>query len=272
MSDCRLSVQYSTVYSNLPTFQKTGKRIMQKEADGKSEEPGDGVGARRGNYYYAHGTVATDPNFARPEKITAEEAARRERVLNGIATDAAAAGGETSIVEKLGPSSWNVKDYHWEEKDKTDWARARLQEIMGGVSAPVGKKGTVRVEDVIAEGFLAVNIRKGKMKTFFELTLTVKWVGTLEDKRFGTTTVRGSVVTRELTHEDATGLHANPGDVEEIWIQKLATCNVEQASQQEDMDRTLRQQRMLEKVWTKKCAPDVKAKLCEFLEEVRVKT
>ena len=45
---------------------------------------GSGVGARRGNYYYAHGTVATDPNFSRPEKITAEEAARRQAALNGV--------------------------------------------------------------------------------------------------------------------------------------------------------------------------------------------
>ena len=157
----------------------------QKTEEVKSEGA-SGVGARRGNYYYAHGTVATDPNFARPEKITAEEAARRERELNG--------DGEGSA-GKLGPSSWNVKDYHWEEKDKTEWAKERLQELMGAVSAPVGKKGTVRVGEVGVEGFLAVNIRKGKMKTFFEMTI-VAWVGQLEDKRFGTTTVRGSMTTR----------------------------------------------------------------------------
>lgn len=239
-------------------------------ADGGGAGVAAGVGARRGNYYYAHGTVATDPNFARPEKITAEEAARRESVLNGFATTGPGEGG--AGVEKLGPSSWNVKDYHWEEKDKTEWARARLQELLGGVSAPVGKKGTVGVGRVGADGFLAVNIRKGKMKTFFELTVEVHWVGTLEDKRFGTTVVRGSVATRELTHEDATGLHVAPDDVEEMWLDKLATCGVEQASQQEDMDRILRQQRLLEKVWAKKCVPAVKAKLREFMEEVRVKT
>ena len=233
----------------------------QKTEEVKSEGA-SGVGARRGNYYYAHGTVATDPNFARPEKITAEEAARRERELNG--------DGEGSA-GKLGPSSWNVKDYHWEEKDKTEWAKERLQELMGAVSAPVGKKGTVRVGDVGVEGFLAVNIRKGKMKTFFEMTIKVAWVGTLEDKRFGTTTVRGSMTTRELTHEDATGMHASPSEVEEIWVPKLSTCAVEQASQEEDMDRTLRQQRLLEKVWKKQCVSAVKAKLLEFLEEVRVK-
>jgi hypothetical protein len=238
---------------------------------------GSGVGARRGNYYYAHGTVATDPNFSRPEKITAEEAARRQAALNGVGAvpgehpgeHGARAGG---AAEKLGPSSWNVKDYHWEETDRTEWARARLQELLGGVSADVGKKkGTVRVGRVGADGFLAVNVRKGKMKTFFELTVTVHWVGTLEDKRFGTTTVRGSAATRELTHEDATGLHVAPGGVEEMWVGKLATCGVEQASQQEDMDRILRQQRLLEKVWAKKCVPAVKAKLREFMEEVRVK-
>lgn len=66
------------------------------------------------------------------------------------------------MVRSLAPwgvfsSFWNVKDYHWEEKDKTEWAKARLQELMGGVSASVGKKGTVRVSDVGVDGFLAVN-------------------------------------------------------------------------------------------------------------------
>ena len=127
----------------------------QKTEEVKSEGA-SGVGARRGNYYYAHGTVATDPNFARPEKITAEEAARRERELNG--------DGEGSA-GKLGPSSWNVKDYHWEEKDKTEWAKERLQGLWGLCPRPWGKR-VPSVGEVGVEGFLAVNIRKGKMKTF----------------------------------------------------------------------------------------------------------
>jgi hypothetical protein len=237
------------------------------DATGTTTDDVDGVGARRGGYYYAHGCVATDPNFAKPKKITAEEAAIVE---------------EANDSDKKGPSAWNVNDYHWEEKDKTPWAKYRLNELLGNINVTLGKKGTVTVTSVDVDGFLCVNVRKGKLIPLFELTLKIHWTGTMiGGKKNGNTVVEGIMCTRELNHEDAAATKDSEDKTEEldnIWLEKTATCHV--VSKEDDylsvkdqtaVDRVLRHQGILNVTFMKKCLPKLKAKLNEFLEEVRVK-
>ena len=219
-----------------------------------------GVGARTGGYYYAHGAVATDPNFAKPQKITAEAAAL------------AVADQDNG---KLGPSQWNVNDYHWEEKDKTVWAKNRLNELLGNINVQLGKKGHVDISTVEVEGFMCVNVRKGKLIPLFELTLKVKWTGTMHgDKRNGPTVVEGSMSTRELNHEDATASLIH--DLGDIWLEKKAECvvvedeNMLSGKDHTAVDRVLRQQTLLNKMFLKKCMPQLRTQLRVFLEEVRV--
>jgi hypothetical protein len=237
-----------------------------------AETTDDGVGARRGGYYYAHGAVATDPNFSKPQKMTLEEAAAIELQNEG--------GNKSEM------SKWNAKDYHWEEKDKTEWAKERLNTLLGTVQVNIGKKGSVNVDEVQVEGFLCVNVRKGKLITLFELTLTVKWTGRMEgDKRHGPTVVKGTISTRELNHEDASATkegEKKTEDLGQIWLNKKAQCQVVEEEEettagagllvkdQTAVDRILRQQMILQKTFTKKCMPLLRVRLTDFLTEVRV--
>ena len=61
--------------------------------------------ARQGTYYYAFGDKASDANFQAPQRITKEEALKKDRYeswrfLNG------------------------TNNYHWEEKNLMPWAEA----------------------------------------------------------------------------------------------------------------------------------------------------
>ena len=239
---------------------------------------GMGVGARVGSYYYAHGEKKSDPNYARPQKISAEQAAAAEAaryagkqtIRVGSASD-----GEQTQLGSL--SSWNVDDWHWEERDMTAWARSRLQQLLGGISASLGKKGSVAVHDVeIPEGFLAINVRKKKLIPIFELTLCVRWRGEFIDTRYGNTVVDGELRTREFNHDDATAAATEAGVNEPIWdLRKGLTSTVAHAADEQDgmerMDRRMRHQALLDKTFLKKCVPEVQRQLQLFLEEVRVK-
>jgi activator of HSP90 ATPase len=154
---------------------------------------------------------------------------------------------------------------------------SRLQLLLGGVSASLGKKGSVAVQDVeVEEGFLAINVRKKKLIPIFELTLCVRWRGEFVDTRYGNTVVDGEMRTREFNHDDATASATEAGVEEPIWdLQKGLTSSVAQAAEDqggmERMDRRMRHQALLDKTFLKKCVPEVQRQLQVFLEEVRVK-
>ena len=63
-----------------------------------TESSESGVGARTGGYYYAHGTVATDTNYAKPKQISAEEAKKIEQVFRVKKILGARYGGGRKIV------------------------------------------------------------------------------------------------------------------------------------------------------------------------------
>lgn len=44
----------------------------------------------------------------------------------------------------------NVNGWHWEEKDRMEWSRARLGELLGGLDAGLdaGSVGSLRIERV----------------------------------------------------------------------------------------------------------------------------
>ena len=236
-----------------------------------TESSESGVGARTGGYYYAHGTVATDTNYAKPKQISAEEAKKIEQ--------------ETTTTASV--SKWNAKDYHWEEKDKTEWAKTQLNESFKTVSLQIGKnKGSIQIINVEVDGFLCVNIRKGKLIPLFELILKVTWSGRMEDSKNGPTIVEGTISTREINHEDAAATKpeqkmkvaaGHEEALEEIWLSKTAECNVKEEDENvakvrytHSVDRMLRQQTLLNKMFMKKCMPELKGKLVLFLEQVRL--
>ena len=117
------------------------------EAAARTREATEGVGAREGLYYYAHGHKKTDANFARPKRITAQEAAELEAHI----------GGGTG-----GGSKWNSSNYHWEERDHTEWARSRVRELIQAVTVKLRSKCSIRMKEVALDGFATINVRKAK--------------------------------------------------------------------------------------------------------------
>ena len=227
------------------------------------EQATQGVGARVGGYYYAHGAVATDPNFSRPQRISSEEVAALDKEVD----------------ENTSVSKWNHKNYHWEEQDRTDWVKTRLNELLGSITVNIGKKGSVCVSNVAVEGFMCVNVRKGKLIPLFELTLNVHWTGRMEDARNGPTIVTGMMPTRELNFEDAPAVKEGEKQVESIledrWLVKKSVCNLSEednvvgvVKDQTSVDRMIRHQTILNKTFTKKILPMLRSRLSEFLVEV----
>ncbi|KAG2488227.1 hypothetical protein HYH03_013220 [Edaphochlamys debaryana] len=85
------------------------------------------------------------------------------------------------LVKDMGEQGRNVNNWHWSERDVTDWAKHRLGELLGGVTltaAPAAAAST-GLESVGGEAFL--NIRKGKMIASYDLEIRVGWKGELTD-------------------------------------------------------------------------------------------
>ena len=112
--DCRdrtrqIDIRTMSVIVNDDNHVKEG--AATEEADGSATEGTVSVGARQGTYYYAFGDKASDANFQAPQRITKEEALKKE------------------IDMKAGVSKWNANNYHWEEKNLMPWAEAFLSEL-----------------------------------------------------------------------------------------------------------------------------------------------
>eukprot|EP00695_Tsukubamonas_globosa_P003522 TRINITY_DN677_c0_g1_i1.p1 TRINITY_DN677_c0_g1~~TRINITY_DN677_c0_g1_i1.p1 ORF type:complete len:184 (-),score=51.30 TRINITY_DN677_c0_g1_i1:74-553(-) len=78
-------------------------------------------------------------------------------------------------------STWNVNNWHWEEKNWTEWTYTRLREVLSNVTVdiPSGSLKSIEVNGLHGEAY--VNIRKGKKRVGYELDFSVKWEGELQD-------------------------------------------------------------------------------------------
>lgn len=70
-----------------------------------------------------------------------------------------------------GPNWKNVNNWHWIEKDCTGWAHDRLKELLPSVKTIVDGKvlKVVKVDSI--EGDVSVNVRKGRIRQIFDLTM-----------------------------------------------------------------------------------------------------
>eukprot|EP01026_Neomeris_dumetosa_P029738 TRINITY_DN24012_c0_g1_i4.p2 TRINITY_DN24012_c0_g1~~TRINITY_DN24012_c0_g1_i4.p2 ORF type:complete len:188 (+),score=30.60 TRINITY_DN24012_c0_g1_i4:78-566(+) len=78
----------------------------------------------------------------------------------------------------------NVNSWHWEEVNKLEWCKDRLQQLLEGLETaqyPVELQIT-KLADVKGEAFLTR--RKGNKKfAVYDLTLEMKWEGKLEHQQ-----------------------------------------------------------------------------------------
>ncbi|KAG2424466.1 hypothetical protein HXX76_014518 [Chlamydomonas incerta] len=100
----------------------------------------------------------------------------------------------------------NVNGWHWEEKDRKEWTKARLAELFSGKvlfeaaegGAAEGAPAELRVERLKdLTGDAAITTRKGNKRfAIFDLTVSLAWEGRLAGE--GGATARGEIRVEEV--------------------------------------------------------------------------
>lgn len=69
----------------------------------------------------------------------------------------------------------NVNGWHWEEKNRFNWCKQRLEELMTDIpAAETGSLAITKVTDVVGEAM--THTRKGNKKSaIYDLKITMKW-------------------------------------------------------------------------------------------------
>ncbi|XP_028293074.1 activator of 90 kDa heat shock protein ATPase homolog 1b [Gouania willdenowi] len=81
------------------------------------------------------------------------------------------------IVEERADAT-NVNNWHWTERDATNWSSEKLKSLLVGLSVD-NEDGMVEVTEVSkVEGEASINNRKGKLIFFYEWNLKAVWIGT----------------------------------------------------------------------------------------------
>ncbi|CAL8273770.1 unnamed protein product [Merluccius merluccius] len=81
------------------------------------------------------------------------------------------------IVEERADAT-NVNNWHWTERDATNWSSDKLKSLLMGLSVE-NEEGACEVTEVgKVEGEASINNRKGKLIFFYEWTLKATWTGT----------------------------------------------------------------------------------------------
>ncbi|XP_034015357.1 activator of 90 kDa heat shock protein ATPase homolog 1b [Thalassophryne amazonica] len=80
------------------------------------------------------------------------------------------------IVEERADAT-NVNNWHWTERDATNWSSDKLKSLLLGVNVE-NEEGSCEVTDVSkVEGEASINNRKGKLIFFYEWNLKATWTG-----------------------------------------------------------------------------------------------
>mmetsp|Transcript_14460 Transcript_14460/g.34882 ORF Transcript_14460/g.34882 Transcript_14460/m.34882 type:complete len:277 (+) Transcript_14460:415-1245(+) len=153
--------------------EETTEATEEQETGGDSNSKGNGKSAAKGaaakkgeqgyHYWHQQANQGTAPRTA-PQKLTAEEAAALEK-------EGGDAGGQGS--------SWN-KAGTWEERGHTDWAKARVDELVLGKALPIPGMmpagATVAIKSVKTfKGDATVVMVRGKPRHGFDFDITLTW-------------------------------------------------------------------------------------------------
>ncbi|KAJ8341368.1 hypothetical protein SKAU_G00336590 [Synaphobranchus kaupii] len=80
------------------------------------------------------------------------------------------------IVEERADAT-NVNNWHWTERDVTNWSSDKLKELLMGVHVE-NDEGSCEVTEVSKlEGEASINNRKGKLIFFYEWSIKATWTG-----------------------------------------------------------------------------------------------
>ncbi|XP_062503043.1 activator of 90 kDa heat shock protein ATPase homolog 1-like isoform X2 [Corticium candelabrum] len=103
------------------------------------------------------------------------------------------------IVEERADAT-NVNNWHWTEKDASEWSKTLLKELFRGLKIEDGDAKCQTTDVSKVEGEASVNNRKAKTIVFYEWTVTIDWKGTLNDDDVP---IRGTIEIPNLSEEIA---------------------------------------------------------------------
>ncbi|GET87730.1 hypothetical protein, conserved [Leishmania tarentolae] len=99
----------------------------------------------------------------------------------------------------------NVNSWHWEERDLSQHTHGKLKSIFAEHAIPIPavmEKGVeyLKIEEVSdISGDVTVAQRKGKMMCYFELKMTLKWMGKMTN---ADEIIRGKMEVAEVDHDE----------------------------------------------------------------------
>ncbi|CAN7944409.1 unnamed protein product [Ixodes hexagonus] len=82
------------------------------------------------------------------------------------------------IVEER-PDATNVNNWHWTEKNASQWSKDKLTELLTNLEIKDGRGSCKVVEMSKCDGEAVANNRKAKLIFFYEWAIELKWEGML---------------------------------------------------------------------------------------------
>ncbi|XP_059163684.1 activator of 90 kDa heat shock protein ATPase homolog 1-like [Physella acuta] len=124
------------------------------------------------------------------------------------------------------PDATNVNNWHWVEKNATNWSKDRIKELLLGLKVET-EKGTCEIKEIShIEGEASANNRKAKLIFFYEFEIKGEWSGMLKDD---IKSYKGKFVIPNLSEEN------EPSDID---VNVTADKSSNEAHELKDIFRT----------------------------------
>ncbi|KAH9519589.1 AHA1, activator of heat shock 90kDa protein ATPase [Bulinus truncatus] len=123
------------------------------------------------------------------------------------------------------PDATNVNNWHWVEKNATNWSKDKIKELLLGLKIE-HEKGTCEITEITSiEGEASANNRKAKLIFFYEFEIKGVWSGILKDD---VKSYKGKFVIPNLSEEN---------DASEIDVNVTADKSCNEAHELKDIFR-----------------------------------
>jgi activator of HSP90 ATPase len=106
------------------------------------------------------------------------------------------------IVKDMGEQGKNVNNWHWAEQNVWPWCKEKIISTLGDLLMIEKEKLVCRITSVNVTGEATIYNRKGKLKTFYEIDVTMEWTGTMSDSEKVIGKVEKGVITIPTMTDD----------------------------------------------------------------------
>nr|CAB3220661.1 activator of 90 kDa heat shock protein ATPase homolog 1-like [Phallusia mammillata] len=95
----------------------------------------------------------------------------------------------------------NVNNWHWREKDASDWSKKKINQLLKGLKIEDNNIGSCYISEITScEGEASVSNRKKKIICIYDFQLKAKWKGSLQNSKI---TYTGMLEVPNLSEENS---------------------------------------------------------------------